>query len=534
MFDKRLFRFSVYGFSMVVVLGVFAPLHSQPVIRNIYFDRSNVFNSSDSTTPGWFKSVVNTIHVTSREGFLRNEILFRENDRLQPALLAESERKLRRLYFMGDVSIQPVTEGDTCDVIVRTHDYWSLTTNASYKDDGGFQSYALSLSESNFLGTGDELFGGTDYSTARSKKFGSQFFFVGKHFPFQSWELMAQYKAAEELTVRSLGITQPFFSEESRWSFGAYIDDGNSLRRVYADGLTTFEETAVQQNQMFWGIVSLGSDTKYRIGMSYMHRTTGGVITLTRSDDQLSMAEVSFGLLTRSWTKTTGLNTLTRVEDVPTGFALDFIAGRNFVYQLPSAVPDYLVARAITAVTVNQSTYLSPAIQYTRTALSSGLSEATLQYTFLAHHRLSSSDLIIFRTTGTNGYRWLAGEEIILGSPTGLRGYDRFAFAGTRMLLFNLESRHVFPTPVWIFNFGAALFADCGTVWNDPQELARQRFHSAVGIGFRIENMKQQGLGLIRIDIPYSLDQRKISSITITSTHFLTAFADFDNIPPHF
>ena len=101
-------------------------------------------------------------------------------------------------------------------------------------------------------------------------------------------------------------------------------------------------------------------------------------------------------------------------------------------------------------------------------------------------------------------------------------------------MLFNLESRHVFETPAWIFYFGAALFADCGAVWNESQEFAHQQFHSAVGLGLRIENIKQQGLGVIRIDFPYSLDQRRISGIVISSTHFLSAFANFDNLPPHF
>jgi len=515
-------------------VGGRSALFAQRVVRIITFERSNVFDTSDSTTPAYLKSIVNAIHVTSRESFLRKEILFTEHDVLHPSVIAESERKLRRLYFVGDVNIEEKSDGDSSDVVIRTHDKWSLTTNVSYKHDGGFESYGFALSESNFLGMGNGLLASMDYRTDRTKPLGAEFFFIGKHMPFRSWELNVQYKSSEELTIRSLEVTKPFFSEESPLSFGFAMDAGTSLRRFFRDGQIVRQEDAVQENQLAWGVASFGNETKYRFGLSLIRRTTSQIISLPRSDDQLRMAKVSFGVINRSWEEATFLNSLTRIEDRPTGYALDIIVGRNFVYRANDFLPDYYVGRGIVSAAFGKSTCVSPEIIYTRMRLSDAESEETFQYTFLAHHRIGPNDLVVWRITGTQGYHWLAGREMVLGSPNGLRGFEQYSLSGNRLLLLNFESRHVFQTPFWIFYVGTAVFADCGAVWNEDTSVSRQRFHSAVGFGIRIENTKQQGIGVIRIDVPYSLDQRRITGITISSTHFLSAFANFDNLPPHF
>jgi hypothetical protein len=71
-----------------------------------------------------------------------------------------------------------------------------------------------------------------------------------------------------------------------------------------------------------------------------------------------------------------------------------------------------------------------------------------------------------------------------------------------------------------------------GTVWNNSQDFSTLRLHSSVGIGLRIENIKQQGPGVIRIDVAYNFDKKRINGIVISSKVLFSAFNDFGFISP--
>ncbi|HEX9006016.1 MAG TPA: hypothetical protein VF889_01885, partial [Bacteroidota bacterium] len=132
----------------------------------------------------------------------------------------------------------------------------------------------------------------------------------------------------------------------------------------------------------------------------------------------------------------------------------------------------------------------------------------------------------------SRGLNWATGRQFLLGSPTGLRGYEATAFSGTQQALLNLQYRLFSRLSVWIFRVGGVVFLDSGTAWGGSAPLWNQRFHNAVGVGLRIENAAQQGTGLVNIDIPFNLDQRRITEIAISSSELFRAFTDLAFIPP--
>ena len=72
----------------------------------------------------------------------------------------------------------------------------------------------------------------------------------------------------------------------------------------------------------------------------------------------------------------------------------------------------------------------------------------------------------------------------LLGGAASLRGYRPGSFSGDDLLGASVELRIPISSPMGVAKAGVTLFTDVGTVWNDGQRLADQRFTPGVGAGF--------------------------------------------------
>lgn len=84
-----------------------------------------------------------------------------------------------------------------------------------------------------------------------------------------------------------------------------------------------------------------------------------------------------------------------------------------------------------------------------------------------------------------------------LGGVNSLRGYDDYQFAGTKMVLYNIEYRFTLSG-----NLSLVAFSDAGNCWNDRKDvkiLPGSGMHRSVGIGLRLK-IPAFGMGPIRLD----------------------------------
>src|SRR5689334_24470829 len=103
--------------------------------------------------PTW----LNPVHVETREGVIRRELLLREGDSFRKVLADESTRRLRELPALSlvlDVPLRGKSKGSVRWVVV-TKDVWSLIPDVSLPVDAstGHRTLALALAENNLLGT---------------------------------------------------------------------------------------------------------------------------------------------------------------------------------------------------------------------------------------------------------------------------------------------------------------------------------------------------------------------------------------------
>jgi len=130
-------------------------------IRKIIITRLNVFgpavNDTNRTARTWIGRTGNKIHIQTKTRLIRNNLLFKEGDRLKPVVLSDNERILRALPYLEDASIivEPVSElNDSVDVHVITKDVWSIAFDLKINDvnSGIFEGW-----DHNILGFGQQI-----------------------------------------------------------------------------------------------------------------------------------------------------------------------------------------------------------------------------------------------------------------------------------------------------------------------------------------------------------------------------------------
>ncbi|HAO46123.1 MAG TPA: hypothetical protein DCQ97_04300 [Chitinophagaceae bacterium] len=113
-----------------------------------------------------------TFHKNTSDKVIRNNLFFKEGQRLYPYLLADNERYLRELVYIRDARILvEYAEGstDSVDVVILTKDVFSIGAKVliSSKERGRGE-----ITEENFLGSGTRLLFSSYYEQPRYPRMG--------------------------------------------------------------------------------------------------------------------------------------------------------------------------------------------------------------------------------------------------------------------------------------------------------------------------------------------------------------------------
>ena len=143
-------------------------------IRHIYlsqygFDRNFIDTSRRITS--FASRVAQALHVNTKEWVVRNNLFIKEQQQIDPYIVADNERYLRTLDFLQDarILVEPVEGEDSVDILVVTKDLFSIKADL---DNNGISSAKVRLRENNFLGMGQQLGFGMRYDPERDPAFG--------------------------------------------------------------------------------------------------------------------------------------------------------------------------------------------------------------------------------------------------------------------------------------------------------------------------------------------------------------------------
>ncbi len=143
-------------------------------IRRIYIislELNQDINDTARRRRNFVVNIANKFHKKTRESNIRNNLFFKEGDKLQPYLLADNERHLREQVYLQDakISVKPANIDNAVDVYVFTKDVFSIGGSANIS---GTTSFDAELREENFLGNATKIAFKTLYDETRGPKMG--------------------------------------------------------------------------------------------------------------------------------------------------------------------------------------------------------------------------------------------------------------------------------------------------------------------------------------------------------------------------
>jgi hypothetical protein len=469
-------------------------------IRNIRFERHNVFTSAEATS--FLPRLVNKLHVRTREGVIGRELLFRVGDLYDSASVAETERNLRRMGIFSEVSVDTSRTEEGLQVDVTTRDGWSTTPQFTFRTTGNQITYRLALVEDNLLGTASLLAASYRKDPDRSTVL---FVFAQPRLVAGRIGLSTQYENRSDGYIVGAQVNQPFRSlgTPTAWGVGVQTRDETILR--YFSG----EKVAGDTVQRLLDLVGVSYGWAARAdSRGYLRLGVGGRVwkdDFIKPGDPTPTNRKTYGILwgNLEWRQarffvTRGFRA-NREEDVDlsTTIATSLtVTPAGFGYDENGIAPG-VVARTGTFLGANSFAYIDVAA-HGRFA-SAGLDSGSVQ---------TGATLVVLPSPGHAiiAHGWLGwlhnsrpGGEFDLGLGVGPRGYRLHSFTGDRGMFATAEYRYMAAENFLnLADMGIAGFVDYGGAWyaGEPRRLGWD-----FGVGLRIGTSRSTDLLLNRFDL---------------------------------
>lgn len=487
-------------------------------IGQIDIQRHNVFESPDKGNGKALHHLANRLHIVTRENVIRSQILFAPGDALNLTTIRETERILRnnRYLFDARVSVKQVANG-VVDLLVTTRDIWTLTPEIDFSKTGGDTFYTLGIEDDNLLGTGASL---TLSRAEELERTSNLLLYSNNNFLLNRLRFNLGIVNSDDGGAFSLGLSQPFFSLDSRRAQGGSLNyfEGSRLWYRNGDDIAEFQQLSNQFN-LFKGW-SRGREN------GWVRRLTAGVTgdrtRFALSDDpQLAIARpadrefyypyVSLNVLEDNFVTTQNFQSIERTEDVYLGTQYSLLFG--YAPQLLGSDRDAVFLGANASRSIGSpDTVLWQIGTNLNTRIESGRPQNLRANGFVSFSVRQSDKWRFFsRFSATHSERPDLEDFTVLGGSSGLRGYPTRFRNGRGRAVLTVEQRYYSTFyPLRIFRVGGAIFADVGQVWGENilGETNDDLLVNA-GVGLRLASQRGGSNKVIHIDLAFPLTSKE-------------------------
>ncbi len=487
------------------------------VIRNIVVINLP-FGLSLSDTGGVYKNVfikwADDLHKDTRASVIKNNLFFKEGQKVIPALIADNERHLRDLSFLQDarISVNRVKNTvDSVDVWVYTKDVLSIGGSLRMH---GTERYSVSVSEDNFAGTGNEILFKTYFDSKRKPVagLGGEAIIRNIGGSFIDWSTgittfeknINTFQQNEQVAYTR--IVRPLVNAYKRFTYAAEISQHKTNNAYAQDSLYKADQQYAYDFYDAWLGWNTGAfkvfggnrNNRYRtlVGGRYIRKQFtvrpekfAGQYFYQYADINAMLFSVSiFG---QDFYKTQYVYGFGRNEDIPEGLDISVTGGW---------VKTDGIDRTYTGIDLSRF-FLTRRDGYLKLTARAGgyLKNNKYEDVNLLFGNEYFSRLInlgskwkyrTFTTAGiTHQNNRRLGEPLFLQNNYGLREFrgDTANFGRTRIIA---KAEFVFFTPLNFLNFKLATFAfaNVGLLTPDKTKLFDGEWYKTIGAGFRIRN----------------------------------------------
>ncbi len=473
-------------------------------IDEVFVEREEIFPEEN---PKFF----DILHIKTRDSVVRREVLLKPGGVWDAQLALETERNLRRLFFLSVAKVVPVKarEGHV-SVLVVTQDKWSLRLSNSFTLIGSLLQYLqLTLVEVNFNGWGQSL---SIDTVLRLDTFSVGQRFTERRLFGSRWSfseaatiVFNRQTGAVEGTVGQVIVGYPIITLDQPWGF-------------LIDGAWNVRKRRIFRGPTVWQLPYPDADGSQRVPFQFDQRELGldAIVTRRFGDGVKVDLTLKAGAFLRQYTpmvesKLTNeqsawltSNYLPRsenatfVEGIATAFTNDFRILKNLdTYELSE---DLQLGFRVTGgarwafpspLTTQQFIEVGGAARYRfyraddLFTVSAAGGARVRPGTTIANERFAA-EVLNYSPTFHGGrlvtrllidLRWndLDNRRLLLGGSQGLRGTQAEQFTGRNMVLANVEYRTRPIAFVLGTYLGFVLFYDVGTAFDSvplPQHTA--------------------------------------------------------------
>lgn len=438
----------------------------------------------------------------TRAATIRRELLVAVGQPLDSALVAETERNLRQLPFLGQVQIRIQPSAGGVELVVEVEDLYARALSPLLAGQLDELSYGLVALDYNLGGRGQVA----QLNLYHRAVEGAQvsLYYEVPRLAGSPYTLSSETTWAEEGHDLSLVLSNPFLSLGDPWSYGFSVYSQEEVQRLYADRTLSARYRAAMAGGSLWLTRSLGNRTKVRPGLrlSFSDRrySVSQGYAYAPQDRQRLIPSLDLTVWRPGYVKERFLNQLGRTEDLQVGSWLTLRAGL--------ALRNLGSDRGFVPLTVQLSPRLHPwARSYLFTTLLASAQleegryrELNLLAELLSYSRLGSRHSLALRLRAEALSRPELRSQYLLGADSGLRGVLPRRYVGDRRLVFNLEGRPTFwSRPAWVL--AGAIFADGGMAWSGT----RPGLRLVGGMGLRLGLPRLYNTPILRIDLARGL-----------------------------
>ena len=193
---------------------------------------------------------------------IRRELLFAKGDLLGSALVAEAERNLRNLFFIGEVNIDLVDSHGSLKVIVEVEDLHSRALSPLISGPVDELNFGLIGSDYNLFGRGQILRLSLENRALSGPK--ADLLFIEPRLRGSRQRLGIRLGFGAEGHDHTLSISRPFATLADERSFGLSLSSQESVQRLYTQGQLDHRYRAKITRSRIWLSQSFGNQTKIR------------------------------------------------------------------------------------------------------------------------------------------------------------------------------------------------------------------------------------------------------------------------------
>ena len=477
-----------------------------PIIDSIEIVVEDVFEDDGMTPVFWAFRMANDLHFKTREGVIRRELLFAEDDPVDDEALAQTERNLRALPFLRSALVETIpVDDDRVRVRVTTADSWTTNPELRFAKVGNEWIWAVGAHEKNLLGYGKQLRvlhesgldrDATFVSYGDPRVLGSR---------FATGVLLSNASDGHRV---QLTAQRPFFAIDTPYSFRFVFEDFDRRDPLYEDGVRVEDLRHLRRRG------------EVEVARAVRRRATSAVrlhLRYINSDDNIAdgsevrrfgIVRVGVSTVGHDFLKLTHVNRFERPEDINLGNqASAFFGVSSPALGGEDQVSYFYFVGARRGFRLNQNGFLLSNISWQARNRNDRLENNFALAQLNLVQKLTLNKLILAKAILRYGSNLDPEVQIRLGAESGLRGYPVRQFAGDRSFLVSAEGRWFLADDIGrLVSVGVAAFVDSGFAWPRGQPMTLRDMRSNVGVSLLLgSNRISASRPGVRFDFAYAL-----------------------------